>query len=71
MSLIYPESISPAEAIRMAMKHEKQSQEFYQKAAREIEDPGTKKMFEELAKQEIEHYQTLQEELDREIYREN
>jgi rubrerythrin len=55
----------------MAIEHEKQSKVFYEKAAQNMDDPGTRKMFEELARQEIEHQRILEEELDREIYREN
>lgn len=71
MSLIYPDFIHPADAIRMAIEHEKQSQAFYEKAARMAEDPGAKKMFKELVRQEIEHQRILEEELDRGIYKDN
>ncbi len=71
MSLTYPNSIHPADAIRMAIENEKQSRVFYEKAAQDAEDPGTEKMFKDLAKQEIEHLRILEEELEREIYSEN
>ncbi len=69
--MIYPESITPFDAIKMAIEHEKRSMEFYQKAAQKAEDPGTKKMFEGMAKEEEEHLRTLEEELDRELYKED
>lgn len=71
MSLIYPDSIHPADAIRMAIEHERQSMEFYKKAAENAEDPGAKSMFEALSKQEIEHQRILEEELEKEIYKDN
>ena len=71
MSLFYPNSIHPADAIRMAIEQEKQSMEFYKKAAEKMDDPGTKKMFEALSKQEVEHQRILEEELEREIYKDN
>ena len=71
MSSIYPETIHPVDAIKMAIEHEKQSVVFYQKAAKDAEDPGTKKMFLELVEQEVQHQQILENELEREIYKEN
>ena len=64
------EFTTPQEAIRIAMEREKAAHEFYSKAAKIAKYPGTKEMFESLAKEELRHRQRLEEELNKDYYRE-
>jgi len=64
------ESTTPQEAIRIAVEREKAAYEFYSKAARIAKYPGTKEMFESLAKEELRHRRILEEELNKDYYRE-
>jgi rubrerythrin len=64
------ESTTPQEAIRIAIEREKAAYEFYSKAARIAKYPGTKEMFESLAKEELRHRRILEEELNKDYYRE-
>ena len=64
------ESTTPEEAIRVAMQREKAAHEFYSKAAKIAKYPGTKQMFEFLAKEEIRHRRILEEELNKDYYKE-
>ena len=64
------ESTTPQEAIRVAMEREKAAYEFYSKAAKIAKYPGTKEMFESLAKEELRHRRMLEEELNKDYYRE-
>ena len=61
---------TPQEAIRMAIEREKGSHEFYKQAAAIANYPGTKQMFEFLAKEEIKHRRMLEEELNKDYYKE-
>ncbi len=56
---------TPEEAIRMAIEREKGAHEFYNQAAKIAKYPGTKQMFESLAKEERKHRQILEDELER------
>ena len=58
-------STTPEEAIRMAIEREKGSYEFYTQAAKIAIYPGTRQMFEYLAKEELRHRKMLEEELNR------
>ncbi len=64
------ESTTPEEAIRVAIEREKAAYEFYSKAAKIAKYPGTKEMFESLAKEELRHRRMLEEELNKDYYRE-
>jgi rubrerythrin len=64
------ETTTPQEAIRVAIEREKAAHEFYSKAAKIAKDPGTKEMFESLAKEELRHRRMLEEELNKDYYRE-
>lgn len=64
------ESTTPQEAIRVAIEREKAAYEFYSKAAKIAKYPGTKEMFESLAKEELRHRRMLEEELNKDYYRE-
>jgi len=61
---------TPEEAIRIAIEREKAAHEFYSKAAKIAKYPGTREMFESLAKEELKHRRMLEEELNKDYYRE-
>jgi rubrerythrin len=64
------ETTTPQEAIRVAIEREKAAHEFYSKAAKIAKYPGTKEMFESLAKEELRHRRMLEEELNKDYYKE-
>ena len=61
------ENIKVADAIRIALEREKKAVEFYAEAVGITKDPGAKKMFEHLLKEEKRHVQILEDELDKNI----
>ena len=61
---------TPEEAIRMAIEREKGSHQFYSQAAKIAKYPGTKQMFEFLAKEELKHSRILEEELNKDYFKE-
>jgi rubrerythrin len=65
------EQTRPEEAVRIAMEREQKAREFYLQCAGIVGDPGVKKMFEFLAKEEARHYELLEREYDRFIAGEN
>jgi rubrerythrin len=68
--MMIDESTTPEEAIRVAMQREKAAHEFYSKAAKIAKYPGTKQMFESLAKEELKHLRILEEELNKDYFKE-
>jgi rubrerythrin len=64
------DSTTPEEAIRLAITREKDSHEFYTKAAQIAKYPGTKQMFEFLAGEELKHRKILEAELNKDYYKE-
>ena len=64
------ESTTPEEAVRLAIQREKTAFEFYSKAAKIAKYPGTKQMFESLAKEEQKHIRILEEELNKDYFKE-
>jgi len=64
------ESTTPEEAIRVAIQREKAAHEFYSKAAKIAKYPGTRQMFESLAKEELNHRRILEEELNKDYFKE-
>jgi rubrerythrin len=64
------ETTTPEEAIRIAIEREKAAHEFYSKAAKIAKYPGTREMFESLAKEELRHRRMLEEELNKDYYKE-
>lgn len=48
-------NFNAAEVFRVAIKIEENGKKFYENALRVIDDPAVKKLFEELAEQEVEH----------------
>ncbi len=65
------EHTRPEEAVRIAMEREKKAREFYLTCARIVSDPGVKKMFEFLAREEGKHFELREREHDRFISGEN
>ena len=59
------ETTPPEDAIRMATERKKGAHEFYNQAAKIAKYPGTRQMFESLAKEELKHRQILEDELER------
>jgi rubrerythrin len=59
------ETMTPEEAIRTAIEREKKAYEFYMQAAKVVKYPGTKEMFESLAKEELQHRRILEDELNK------
>lgn len=64
------EGTRPEEALRLAMQREKKAQEFYLRCASIVADPGVKKMFEFLAKEELRHHDLLEGEYNRFVVKE-
>ena len=64
------ETTTPEEAIRIAIEREKAAYEFYSKAAKIAKYPGTREMFDSLAKEELRHRRMLEEELNKDYYKE-
>jgi rubrerythrin len=64
------ETTTPEEAIRIAIEREKAAHEFYSKAAKIAKYPGTREMFDSLAKEELRHRRMLEEELNKDYYKE-
>lgn len=59
------EDMRPEEAVRLAMEREKRAREFYLRCATIAADPGVKKMFEFLAREEAKHFDLLEKEYNR------
>lgn len=59
------ENMRPEEAVRLAMEREKRASEFYLRCAQIAADPGVKKMFEFLAREETKHFDLLEKEYNR------
>ncbi len=64
------ESTTPEEAIRMALQRERAAYEFYTKAAKIAKYPGTREMFESLAREELNHTRVLEDELNKDYFKE-
>ncbi len=54
----------PQEAIRIAMKREREAHDFYKNHAELFENEATREMFLFLAEEELKHEERLQKELD-------
>ena len=64
------EDTRPDEAVKLAMERERKAREFYLRCAGVVHDPGVKKMFDFLAKEEGRHFDLLEKEYDRFIAQE-
>ena len=65
------EHTRPEEAVKIAMEREQKAREFYLKGAEIVSDPGVKKRFQFLAREEARHFELLEREYDRFIAGEN
>ncbi len=54
----------PIDALKLAIKREEAAYEFYMRHAKLFKNEATRKMFEELANEEIKHKEKLMAELD-------
>lgn len=68
--MMIDESTTPEEAIRMALQRERAAYEFYTKAAKIAKYPGTREMFESLAREELNHTRVLEDELNKDYFKE-
>lgn len=59
------EDTRPEQAVKIAMERERKAHDFYMLCAGIVKDPGVKKMFEFLAKEETRHFELLEKEYDR------
>ncbi|NJE41914.1 ferritin family protein [Thermococcus sp. GR6] len=57
-------NLSEVDAVRIGMEQEKLTWEFYERAAKEAEHEGVRRIFEELAKVEKSHYELLKAQYD-------
>ena len=64
------ERTTPEEAVRVAIEREKAAYEFYIRAAKLAKYPGTREMFESLAQEELDHRRRLEEELNKDYFKE-
>jgi rubrerythrin len=53
------------EALRLAMERERRARAFYVRCASVVNDPGVRKMFDFLAREEGHHFELLEREHDR------
>jgi len=65
------EHTTPGEALQLAMKREKAANDFYMKCASTVGDPGVKKLFEFLAREESKHFELIEKEYNRFVAGEN
>jgi len=62
---------TPGEALQLAMKREQAAHDFYMKCASVVGDPGVKKLFEFLAREETKHFDLIEKEYNRYVAGEN
>jgi len=62
--------MTPLDAVRLALEREKETLDFYLNLCKEVGDTGTKEMLKFLAQEEVKHVKLLEEELDKEPYKE-
>lgn len=65
------EHTTPGDAMKVAMERERSAHDFYMRCAAIVADPGVKKMFEFLAREETKHFDLLEREYNRFIAAEN
>lgn len=59
------ENTGAGEALQIAMERESRARQFYLRCAAIVADPGVRKMFEFLAREEGRHFELLEKERDR------
>ena len=62
--------LNPLEALHLALKREESAERFYSETARKMKEDSARKMFEFLAGEERKHQQMIQDEIDRNFYKE-
>jgi rubrerythrin len=65
------EHSTPGDALQLAMKREQLAQDFYLQCAKVVGDPGVKKLFEFLAREESKHHELIEKEYNRFVAGEN
>lgn len=65
------EGTTPGEALKLAMTREKAANDFYLRCASIVGDPGVKKLFEFLAREETKHFELIEKEYNRFVSGEN
>jgi rubrerythrin len=63
-------SLTPLEALHLALKREEGAEQFYLETAGRLEDDAARKMFEFLAGEERKHQQMIQDEIDKNFLKE-
>lgn len=61
---------TPLDALKIAFKRECETYEIYKKASEVVEIPGAREMFKFLAEEEEKHKRLIQQEMEKEIYKE-
>jgi rubrerythrin len=64
------QTLTPLEALHLAMQREKGAEDFYVNTARSMDDEGARKMFEFLAGEERKHQQMIQDAIDKNFLKE-
>jgi rubrerythrin len=64
------QTLTPLEALHLAMQREKGAEEFYVNTARSMEEASARKMFEFLAGEERKHQKMIQDEIDKNFLKE-
>ncbi len=63
-------AIDPSEALHKALEREKWAYKRYREAAEQFDDEEIKELFRFLAEEEKKHIQMIQDELDKEVFKE-
>ncbi len=63
-------TLTPLEALQMAMQREKGAEDFYVKAAQNVQEESARQMFEFLAGEERKHQKMIQDEIDKNFLKE-
>ena len=65
------EHSTPGVALQLAMKREQLAHDFYMQCANVVSDPGVKKLFIFLAREETKHHELIEKEYNRFVAGEN
>jgi rubrerythrin len=61
---------TPLDALKMALEMESRAHDLYKKASEVVESPGAREMFRFLAEEEVRHKELIQDEIEKELYKE-
>ena len=64
------QTMTPQEALQLALEREKDAEEFYLNTAKNLQDESSRKMFEFLAGEERKHQRIIQDEIDKNFMKE-